>query len=172
VPTDVRSEYLRMRVADVRRATGHPNPDACIVLLVETEGERRLPIWIGRAEAVPMALRLERAQVARPGAYDLTGGVVRALGGRVREVRVDRLHEGTFHATVVLDGPQGPVELDARPSDALNLALTDDVPIRVDRATAEEGVAHPDARAALERWPAGGARALLEELAGPPPVNE
>jgi len=57
---------------------------------------------------------------------------VAAATARVREVRVTRLAEGTFYAEVILDGPGGEAAVDARPSDALNLALVAGAPIRVD----------------------------------------
>jgi uncharacterized protein len=165
-------DFIEMRVGDVRGVPGHPNPEACVVLLEERDGDHRMPVFIGREQAVLLAFRLQRVELARPGPYDLAVGAVRALGGRVREVRVDRLDEGTFYATVALDGRQGDAELDARPSDALNLALAAGAPIRVERGTAEAAVAHPDARAALDLFTegeAGGSRALLEELLRPPP---
>jgi hypothetical protein len=80
--------------------------------------------------------------------------------------------EGTFLATVALDGPQGPAEVDARPSDALNLALAVGVPVRVDRDVLERAAAEVD-RVDVELPPlpgpggegAPGARAIVEELA-------
>lgn len=146
------------------------------MLLEERDGQRRLPIWIGQEQALGIALRLERLHLARPAAYDLTVSMVAALGGRLREVRVDRLSEATFYASVVLDGPQGVAELDARPSDALNLALAAGTPIRVDLGMVEAAVVEPEARVVLEQWASGqvaGSRRLLEEVFGqPPPAAE
>jgi uncharacterized protein len=116
-----------MRIADVLKV---PAPPGCyIVLLEERDGQRQLLIWIAGAEATSMALRLAGMGLpARPLGWDLTAVLVEALGGRLVEVRVDRLDQSTFYATVVVDGPQGPAEVDARPSDALNLALVIGVP--------------------------------------------
>jgi bifunctional DNase/RNase len=172
MPAVTGQAFIDMRVRDVRKAPDTP-PDCHVVLLEERGGDRRLAIWIGREQAVGLALRLEGLQIARPGPYDLAAGAIEALGGRVREARVDRLSDKTFYATVVVDGPAGVAELDARPSDALNLALTVGAPIRVNRAMVEEVLAsEPDARQTLALWQDDqerpGSRALLEELMGPP----
>jgi bifunctional DNase/RNase len=116
-------EFIEMRVRDVRKAPNTP-PDCHVVLLQEPEGGRRLVIWIGREQAFWLAWRMQGAEGFRPGTYDMTASAIQALGGQVREVRIDRLAETTFYATVVLDGPRGAAEVDARPSDALCLALT------------------------------------------------
>lgn len=175
MPAAAQHELIEMRVRDVHRFADHPNPDAHVVLLEERVGTRRLPIWIGREQAIPIALRLEQVPTPRPSAYDLSLSMLGALGGRLLEVRIDRLSEGTFYATVVLDGPRGATEVDARPSDALNLALAAGAPVRVDRGLVEQVVAaQADARAALEAWPGGevrGSRAILEELMTPPPAG-
>ena len=90
-----------------------------------------------------------------------------SLGGNLREVRIDRLTEGTYYAVIVVDGPQGTTEVDARPSDARALALVVGAPVRADRAvveatetdqTAAEGLAAIDSQAAV------GAQALLDEI--------
>lgn len=131
MPAVTQQESIDMHVRDVRKAPDTPNRDAHVVLLEERGGDRRLAIWIGREQAIALALRLEGVEVPRPGPYDVTANAIRALGGQVREVRIDRLSDKTFYATIVLNGPPGAAELDARPSDALNLALTVGAPIRV-----------------------------------------
>lgn len=165
-------EFIDMQVRDVRKAPDSPNPDAHVVLLEERGGDRRLAIWIGREEAFWLAWRLEGAEGFRPGTYDMTAGVIRALGGQVREVRIDRLSDTTFYATIVLDGGPGVAEVDARPSDALCLALTAAAPIRADRAMVEAVLAtEHGARDAGELWEGQdvpGSRALLDEWMRPP----
>jgi bifunctional DNase/RNase len=71
--------------------------------------------------------------------YQLASSLVTAAGSRVSEVRITRLAEMTYYAVVVLDGATGPTEVDARPSDALNLALVAQSPIRVDARVLEQG---------------------------------
>jgi bifunctional DNase/RNase len=165
-------EFIDMLVRDVRKAPDSPNPDAHVVLLEERGGDRRLAIWIGREEAFWLAWRLEGAEGFRPGTYDMTAGVIRALGGQVREVRIDLLSDTTFYATIVLDGGPGVAEVDARPSDALCLALTAAAPIRADRAMVEAVLAtEHGARDTGELWEGQdvpGSRALLDEWMRPP----
>ncbi|MDQ3694654.1 MAG: DUF151 domain-containing protein [Chloroflexota bacterium] len=123
---------VEMTVSDVRRRTieGDPTPRH-FVLLAEAGGSRRLAIWIGEQEATALAVHLEQATVPRPLTYALMAGILRAAGGTVREVRIDRLEGDVFYAVAVVDGAAGEHELDARPSDALNLALLFVAPIRV-----------------------------------------
>jgi bifunctional DNase/RNase len=104
--TATRNRFVDMRIADVLKAPAQP--DCYIVVLEERGGERQLLIWIGAAEATSMALRLAGMGLpARPLGADLTAALVEALGGRLAEVRVDRLDAGTFYATVALEGPKG-----------------------------------------------------------------
>jgi bifunctional DNase/RNase len=132
-----------------------------------------LPIFIGREHAVELALRLlgHAPQLARPLASDLTARLVQALGGKVREVRIDRLTDGIYYAVVVVDGPHGITEVDARPSDALTLALVVEAPVRADGAVIVETESADDvsdALAAVDDQHAVGPQALLDELAEDP----
>lgn len=169
MPTATDRDLLDMPVSDVRRVT-HSGRDHYVVLLQEPHTGRRLPIWIGQETAIEIALRLlgHGPQLARPLASDLTARLVQALGGSLREVRIDRLAEGTYYATIVVNGPQGTAEVDARPSDAIALALVVGAPIRADRAVletteADETVA--EALTAIDSQEAVGAQALLDEIA-------
>jgi bifunctional DNase/RNase len=133
MPAVTGQRFVDMRVADVVKTPDMP--DCYIALLEERGGERRLLIWIAGSEAISLALRLAgMGRPARPLGADLSAALVEALGGRLVEVRVDRLDGHAFYATVVLDGPRGAAEVDARPSDALNLALAAEVPVRADGA--------------------------------------
>lgn len=166
--TATRHEFLDMRVTDVRRVRDSARDH--IVVLAEPDGAHRLPIWIGRDEARPIALRLLGAQLQRPLTHDLAVRLVHALGGSVREVRIDRLADQTFYAVVVLDGPTGPAEVDARPSDAVTLALVTDAPIRVDRGVVEAVEASgfvSSSLAAMGSQDQAGPWAILEHLSHP-----
>lgn len=105
-----------------------------MVVLEEVGGERRLPIWVGEFEATAVALHLEQVSVPRPLTYAFATSLLEAAGGRVREVRIERLVDETFYASVKIAGPAGEKTVDARPSDALNLGLLAEAPIRVDPA--------------------------------------
>ncbi len=135
-------EWVLVAVADVRRTDDVPQPKH-LMLLAERDGDRRLPIWIGPHEATALAISLESIEQPRPMTYGLAASLVEAAGARLREVRIARLTDSVFYATVVVAGPDGPREVDARPSDAVNLALAADVPILVDsRLLGETMTAH------------------------------
>ena len=102
-----------------------------ILVLRDEGGERTLPIWIGMFEAHAVALQLENSSAARPMTHDLLRHMVEALGGKVTEVHVTDVHEGTFHAMVYLSANGDTVAVDARPSDALALALRSRAPVYV-----------------------------------------
>jgi bifunctional DNase/RNase len=93
-----------------------------------------LPIYVGAPEAVALACTLEAVDMPRPMTYQLAASLVGAAGARVSEVRITALTQSTFYAVVTVDGATGRADVDARPSDALNLALVGGAPIRVDAA--------------------------------------
>jgi len=103
-----------------------------VMILAERDGDRWLPIWIGPAEATALALAMESAEVPRPFTYKLAAGLVAAAGSAITEVRITRLLAPVFYASVIVQGPGGPQEVDSRPSDAVNLALVTGAPIRID----------------------------------------
>jgi uncharacterized protein len=101
------------------------------VVLDELDGDRHLVIGVGPAEAFALDASLQGLQWGRPMTYQFTVALVRSLGGRVREVRLDRIVEGAYAATVEVEGPQGTGLVDARSSDALNLAVLTNAPVFV-----------------------------------------
>jgi uncharacterized protein len=98
-------------------------------VLEEVADDRHLAIAIGQAEAFSLAARLGGIAWRRPMTYQFVAALVPALGGRVRQVRIDRVVEETYVATVEVEGPPGVQSVDARPSDALNLAALVQAPI-------------------------------------------
>jgi bifunctional DNase/RNase len=94
-----------------------------IIVLRETEGQRVLPIWVGVFEANAIALQIESVQTPRPMTHDLLKTVIDELGGRVERVVVCELKENTFYATLHVRSERGRLTVDARPSDAIALAL-------------------------------------------------
>src|SRR5499427_5536660 len=101
------------------------------VVLDELDGDRHLVVGVGHAEAFALDASLQGLRWGRPMTYQFTAALVRSLGGRVREVRLDRIVEGAYAATVEVDGPHGTGLVDARSSDALNLAVLTDAPVFV-----------------------------------------
>jgi bifunctional DNase/RNase len=141
------------------------------MVLRDRNGDRGIPIWIGPAEAGSLALVMESVETPRPFTARLAASLVAAAGATIAEVRVTQLIGQVFFATVVVRGPSGTAEVDARPSDAVNLALAAGVPIRVDdqlfgalepehstQAVAAFPVATPDLAAEAARWPRPGPR--------------
>jgi RNA polymerase sigma factor (sigma-70 family) len=118
--------------------------DQRIVLLREVDGERVLPIWIGAAEGNALAFRLRGEASLRPLTSDLLAQVVQLVGSRVERVAVTRLHENTFYASVTLAVDGRFEELDARPSDALNLAVRTSAPISVAADVLDASAITPD----------------------------
>jgi bifunctional DNase/RNase len=99
------------------------------MVLDEPDGDRQLLIRIGQVEAFALAASLDEVEWGRPMTYQFMAQLVRSLGGRIREVRLDGLVAGAYAATVEVEGPQGLELVDARSSDALNLAVLTAAPI-------------------------------------------
>jgi RNA polymerase sigma factor (sigma-70 family) len=154
-------EWLDVSVAEVRRTDDAPHPKH-LMLLQERGGTGRLPIWIGPAEATAMAITLESVEQPRPMTYSLTASVLKAAGSTLREIRITRLTPPVYYATVIVDAPDGPQEVDARPSDAVNLALVAGVPIRADRRLFSD--VQTDHYAEAAAYPTGTAELAAEFL--------
>jgi bifunctional DNase/RNase len=105
-----------------------------IVFLRETQGERVLPIWISVFEANAIALQMEGVQTPRPMTHDLLKSVIDELGGRLDRIVVSELKDNTFYATLRLRTQRGALIVDARPSDAIALALRSGARIFVEEA--------------------------------------
>lgn len=96
--TDETTQLIPMHIAELRRTRAG---DRHIVFLEDEQG-RRLPIWIGPAEATAMALILEKVELPRPGVYQFAASLLAGTGSRLREVRVTELTESTFYAQAIL----------------------------------------------------------------------
>ncbi|HEY3908172.1 MAG TPA: bifunctional nuclease domain-containing protein [Streptosporangiaceae bacterium] len=131
--------WVPSSATEIRLAQGEDGQEHHIMVLSESGGDRRLPIWIGPAEATALALSLESTETPRPITYKLAAGLVTAAGGRIKEIRITRLQPPVFYAIVIVDGAEGEREVDARPSDAVNLALTASAPILIDSELFETG---------------------------------
>lgn len=109
-----------------------PSTNMPIVLLKDPQSEALLPIWVGLYEAQAIALEVEKTQTPRPLTHDLLRSAIDSLNGLVRRVVVTELKDDTFYAVIWMEQNGEIVSLDARPSDALALALRTDCPIFVD----------------------------------------
>ena len=103
-----------------------------IVLLKTVDGNRFLPIWIGHPEAAAILMKLQGASTPRPMTHDLLRNVISDLDGQVDRIVVSDLKENTFYAIIHLTVRGERVAVDARPSDAIALALRTRAPILVD----------------------------------------
>ncbi|MDQ2924603.1 MAG: bifunctional nuclease family protein [Acidobacteriota bacterium] len=110
-----------------------PSTQSPVVVLNDVAGEVVLPIWVGIFEANAIALEIEKATLPRPMTHDLLRNVIDGLNAKVTRVVVGSLFENTFHATIWIDQQGEVVAIDARPSDAIALALRADCPIFVSR---------------------------------------
>lgn len=103
-----------------------------IVLLRDPEEMNFLPIWIGVFEAASIAMELQGAQPPRPMTHDLVKTMVENLGGKIRKVVINDIKDGTFYALIEVEDKEGKiVNLDARPSDAIAIAIRGHAPIFV-----------------------------------------
>ena len=113
-----------------------------IVLLREVGGERYLPIWIGAVEATAIAFALQGVVPPRPMTHDLMRDLLAALDAELSQVRITELREGVFYALLVFANG---LEVSARPSDAIALALRTGTPIfGAEGVLDEAGIMIPD----------------------------
>jgi bifunctional DNase/RNase len=102
---------------------------------------RVLPIWIGTQEATSILIAISGEQAPRPLSHDLMRSLLELLGAEVQQVEVTRIEAGTFFAEITLSTPTGTRVIDARPSDAVALAVRTDASIFVaDEVLAEAGI--------------------------------
>ena len=119
----VQMELSRIRILDMT--------DMQVIVLSEIEGGRTFPIVIGDAEARAIERGLRGIELPRPLTHDLLGSVIEELGGRLEEIVINDLHEGTFFAKLVIQVDGKRFDVDSRPSDAIALGVAQDVPIYV-----------------------------------------
>ncbi len=93
-----------------------------------------LPIWVGIFEANAIALQMENISTPRPMTHDLLRHVIEDLGGTVAKIVIADLRDNTFYALIHVDTQGGPVAIDARPSDAIALALRTQASIFVEES--------------------------------------
>jgi uncharacterized protein len=100
-----------------------------VVILREKHGRRLLPIWIGQPEAESIVMHMNHVKRERPLTHDLCKALVLALGGQLQRVTISRVQKSTYYAELHLDARGTQVQVDARPSDSIALALRLDAPI-------------------------------------------
>ncbi len=94
-----------------------------ILILKEVGGDRTLPIWIGLLEATAIATEMEKIQFARPMTHDLLVNLLRVMGIEIPKIEVSDLKDNTYYALITLKQGDRITNVDARPSDAVAIAL-------------------------------------------------
>jgi uncharacterized protein len=134
-----------------------PSSNVPIVILRDTQSQLFLPIWIGVFEANAIALRIEGVEPPRPLTHDLLRLVLEQLGATVEKVVISDLRDSTFFAVLHLRRGDEAITVDARPSDAIALALRVDAPIFVlrsvlDKAQAADLATQATDEEKLKKW--------------------
>lgn len=134
-----------------------PSSNVPIVILRDILSQLFLPIWIGVFEANAIALRLEGIEPPRPMTHDLLRAVVEQLGGTVEKIVISDLRDSTFFAVIHVRNRDGSLSIDARPSDAIALAIRTESPIYVlrsvlDKAQAVDLAAEASDEEKLKKW--------------------
>jgi bifunctional DNase/RNase len=117
---------VRIRGLMMDPATSMP-----IVVLKDIASETVMPIWVGIFEANAIAIEIEKVAAPRPMTHDLTRNLIRHMNARLERVVISELKDDTFFAVLWLRHGDEPMAVDARPSDAIALALRADCPIFV-----------------------------------------
>lgn len=128
-----------------------------IVILKDADGNAVLPIWVGIYEANAIALEIEKVPTPRPMTHDLIKQMLMGFQAELRKVVVNELRDDTFYAVLWLEKDGETITVDARPSDALALALRLDCPIYVDNEVLKSSriaaaAADPSSSDELRRW--------------------
>lgn len=122
-------------------STSPSSGGAYALILNEIDGNRRLPIIIGTFEAQAIALELEHIKPPRPMTHDLLKNIIQSFGAELNQVFINDLSEGTFYAQIIYNQNGEQLEQDARPSDAIALAIRFNAPIFVaDEILEEAGI--------------------------------
>ena len=138
-----------------------PSSGTPIIILKDVNSETMLPIWVGAYEANAIALEIEKISPQRPMTHDLLRNVILEMGANVERVVVTELRDNTFFAMIIMKDRSGDsLMIDARPSDAIALALRVDCPIFVNeeviqasRNTVTSGEEEDSAAGSEDEWP-------------------
>lgn len=134
-----------------------PSTNAPIVILKDVASDTVLPIWVGLYEANAIALEVEKSSPPRPMTHDLLKNLIQGLNAEIQRVVVTELRDDTFYAVIWMEQNGEIVTLDARPSDAIALALRADCPIYVSEDVLKEAKVVPNTADSatseeLRRW--------------------
>lgn len=133
---------IEMRVMGIALDTRTGSP---IVVLHDKENRKALPIWIGSAEASAIIRKIENLAVTRPMTHDLIIGLIEKTGFSLDRIEISDVEKETYFATLILTDKEGKeIEVDARPSDAIAVAIRTDSPIFVSAKVLSSGSVSTD----------------------------
>ncbi len=132
---------IEMKVMGIALDTRSGSP---IVVLHDLDNRRALPIWIGSAEASAIIRKLEKLSVVRPMTHDLVVDIVKKTGYQVEKVEINDVEKDTYYATIYLVNKDKTLYIDARPSDAIAIAMRADAPIYVTTNVLANGAVSTD----------------------------
>ncbi len=150
--------FIEMKVAGL---TIDPFTNAPIMILRDMEDKKTLPIWIGILEASAIASELEKLKFSRPMTHDLIRNILDEVEVRVRRVEVTDLKDNVYYATIHLEKGETVYRIDARPSDAIAIALRTGSPIFVENSILEKS---KNIELSTDKDKKEGAQSLLELL--------
>jgi bifunctional DNase/RNase len=154
-----------VREMKISGLTMDPHTNTPIVVLKDPKSETSVPIWIGLLEATAIATELEQVQFARPMTHDLIKNLMNHLEVKVDRVEVCDLRDNTFYAWIYLNIDGKETKIDARPSDALAIALRANANIYVDEKVIEKsGKFEPEGKAEIKDDEAKKWTDILENL--------
>jgi len=140
------------------------NTNSPVVLLKERDGDRVLPIWIGPSEASAIAMELQGVKAQRPMTHDLLKHVIVGLGGELRRVTITNVRDNTYFAELLIRRDEQMVQVDARPSDSIALALRLRAPIYTSDDLLDHGGSDAGTPAPERRLDAESLKQYLEKL--------
>lgn len=124
--TDTPGDEMEVKI---RGLMMDPVTNMPIVVLKDVQSDALVPIWVGIFEANAIALEIEKTTTPRPMTHDLLANLIRTLDGEVQRVVITELRDDVYYAVIWMERGGELISLDARPSDALALALRTDCPI-------------------------------------------
>ncbi len=128
-----------MREAEVRALLLDPTTKTPVLLLKDRHSTRAMPIWIGEQEAMSIAIELQGHTFPRPLSHDLMRELLNTLGGNLERAVITSVKESTYYASLVVRDAAGATrDIDARPSDAVALALRTQAPIYIEDSVFEK----------------------------------
>lgn len=128
-----------------------------IIVLVDSDSKRVLPIWVGFFEANAIALKIEGVPTPRPMTHDLIKNIFDSLEVGLKRVEINKLESNTYYANLFIESDDGEFVIDSRPSDAIALALRTDSPVFVEEEVLEaasgfEITNDPSQKEKLKKW--------------------